>query len=59
MTKEPKKIKLSDFVSNQKEPIRFPLKSIYNDENDELIITVDGARILLKKENENHTKDNS
>ena len=53
--KEPKKIKLSDFTHSQKEPVKVPLKSLQ--EEFELITTIEGARILVKKD-ENNQQDN-
>ena len=55
MTKEPKRIKLTDFVSSQKEPNRLPLKSIEDDH--ELITTIEGARILVKKDEDTKQND--
>lgn len=56
MMKEPQRIKLTDFVSSQKEPNKLPLKSLQDEF--ELITTIEGARILVKKD-ENHKQDNS
>jgi hypothetical protein len=52
--KEPQRIKLTDFVSSQKEPNKLPLKSL-QDEYD-MITTIEGARILVKKDE--NTKQN-
>jgi len=54
MMKEPQRIKLTDFVSSQKEPNKLPLKSL-QDEYD-MITTIEGARILVKKDE--NTKQN-
>lgn len=52
--KEPQRIRLTDFVSSQKEPNKLPLKSL-QDEYD-MITTIEGARILVKKDE--NTKQN-
>jgi len=54
MMKEPQRIRLTDFVSSQKEPNKLPLKSL-QDEYD-MITTIEGARILVKKDE--NTKQN-
>ena len=54
--KEPKKIKLSDFTPTQKQPVKLPLKSLQDEF--ELITTIEGARILIKKD-ENNKQDDS
>jgi len=54
MMKEPQRIRLTDFVSSQKEPNKLPLKSL-QDEHD-MITTIEGARILVKKDE--NTKQN-
>ncbi|NDB60967.1 hypothetical protein EB001_21355 [bacterium] len=59
MMKEPKRIKLSDFVPSQKEPEKIPLKSIHNDTDYEHIVTIEGAKILVKKTNENNSQNDS
>jgi hypothetical protein len=53
--KEPQRIKLTDFVSSQKEPNKLPLKSL-QDEYD-MITTIEGARILVKKDEDTKQND--
>jgi len=55
MMKEPQRIKLTDFVSSQKEPNKLPLKSL-QDEYD-MITTIEGARILVKKDEDTKQND--
>jgi hypothetical protein len=55
--KEPQRIKLTDFVSSQKEPNKLPLKSL-QDEYD-MITTIEGARILVKKDDKNTEQNDS
>lgn len=54
--KEPQKIKLSEFTHSQKEPTKLPLKPLQDEF--ELITTIEGARILVKKD-ENNKQNNS
>jgi hypothetical protein len=56
MTKEPKRIRLTDFIPSNKEPNKIPLKSL--EQEYEVIITKEGARILVKRD-ENHSQDDS
>jgi hypothetical protein len=53
--KEPQRIRLTDFVSSQKEPNKLPLKSL-QDEYD-MITTIEGARILVKKDEDTKQND--
>ena len=53
--KEPQRIKLTDFVSSQKEPNKLPLKSL-QDEYD-MITTIECARILVKKDEDTKQND--
>lgn len=56
LMKEPKKIKLSDFVSNQKEPKKIPLEPVKNVEHlyDEF-----GYVLTIESKNENNKENNS
>lgn len=55
--KEPKKIKLSDFEPQQKEPIKRPLES--NNPNTEHLYDDFGYVTTIEIKNENHNENNS